>query len=97
MSYLGAYIKAQSIHIVMEYMPQSDLNHYMDIPWREHNTGIVVKQLLSGLVFLHGSGVAHRDLNPQVGPNIMSVFVNKFSDFWYRISFLSSAMTVVCI
>ena len=74
-------MKAQQIHIVMEYMAQSNLMHYMDIPWREHNTRIVVKQLLLGLQFLHGFGLAHRDLKPLVGSDIMSVFMNKFSDF----------------
>ena len=78
--YLGAYNKAQSFHIVMEYMAQSDLKHYMNIPWGGHNTRIVAKQLLSGLQFLHKAGLAHRDLKPLVGSVIMGVFMNKFSD-----------------
>lgn len=65
-------MKSQHIHIVMEYMAQSDLKHYMGISWREHNTRIAVKQLLSGLQFLHGFGLAHRDLKPLVGSDIMS-------------------------
>ena len=81
MPYLGTYEKAQNIHIVMEYMAQSDLEHYMDIPWGEHNTRVVAKQLLSGLQFLHESGLTHRDLKPVVGSDIMGFFMNKFSDF----------------
>lgn len=65
----------------MEYMAQSDLKHYMDMPWQEHNTRIVIKQLLSGLQFVHECGFAHRDLKPLVGSDIMSVFMNYFSDF----------------
>ena len=74
-SYLGSYINKQSIRIVMEYMPQSDLMHYMSIPWGEHNTRIVIKQLLSGLQFLHEFGIAHRNLSPQVGSDVLSVFM----------------------
>ena len=66
-------MKAESIHIVMEYMAQSDLKHYMDIQWWEHNTRIVVKQLLSGLQFLHGFGLAHRDLKALVSSHFLSV------------------------
>lgn len=80
MSYLGTYLRAQRVHIVMEYMAQSDLKHYMDMPWQEHNTRIVVKQLLSGLQFVHGCGFAHRDLKPLVGSDTMSVVMNNFSD-----------------
>ena len=82
MSYLGSYINKQSIHIVMEYMAQSDLRHYMGIPWGEHNTRIVIKQLLSGLQFLHECGLAHRDLRPTVGSDAMSFFMNKFLILW---------------
>ena len=73
-------MKAQNIHIIMEYMAQSDLKHYMDIPWEEHDTRIVVKQLLLVLKFLHENGVVHRGLKALVSFDIMSFFINRFSD-----------------
>lgn len=68
----------RSIHIVMEYMAQSDLEHYIGIPWGEHNTRIVAKQLLSGLEFLHECGMAHRDLSPRASFDFMSDIMNMF-------------------
>lgn len=75
MQYLGNYTEAGRIHIVMEYMAQGDLMHYMGIPWQEHNTRIVIKQILSGLQFLHEFGLAHRDLKGLVSSDIMSVLI----------------------
>ena len=78
MPYLGAYTEGPSLHLVTEYMAQSDLKHYMGIPWGEHNTRIVIEQLLSGLQFLHEFELAHRDLSPQVGSDTVNVSMTVF-------------------
>jgi len=60
--YLGGYEQGDAIHLVMEYMPQGDLDQYLSIPWGQENTRIVAKQVLSALSFIHKEGIAHRDI-----------------------------------
>jgi len=52
----------------MEYMKFGDLEKYINFPWDECDAKLVGYQLLSGLKFLHGEGITHRDLKPAVGP-----------------------------
>jgi len=63
--YLGGYEQDDAIHLVMDYMPQGDLLHYLDIPWGEEDTQIVAKQVLSALSFLHKEYIAHRCINAE--------------------------------
>lgn len=52
----------------MEYVPYGDLGQYMkdDPQTARVEAQEVTKQLLEGLAILHGEGICHRDLKPQV-------------------------------
>ena len=55
----------------MDYMKLGDLRKYIDFIWEEDDTKIVVQQVLSGLSFMHGNGITHRDLTPAVRVKIL--------------------------
>ena len=55
----------------MDYMKLGDLGKYIDFIWEEDDTKLVVKQLLSGLSFMHENGLVHRDLKPPVRVKIL--------------------------
>jgi serine/threonine protein kinase len=68
------------LYIVMEYIELGSL-HDCVFPrtvkkqHTENNIKAVAKQLAEGLKIMHESGIAHRDLNPNVSPS------NPFSRF----------------
>ena len=59
-------MKDDVIHIVMEYMPDGDLGHYIEVPWSERDVKIVAEQVLHALKFMHDHKVVHRDIKPLV-------------------------------
>ena len=50
------------IDIVMEYMPDGDLGHYINAQWSESDTKFFAKQVLHALRFMHYNRVVHRDI-----------------------------------
>lgn len=52
----------------MEYIPHSDLSEYITRRPEEAKAEAknIAKQILAGLVILHGRQICHRDLKPQV-------------------------------
>lgn len=65
--FLGWYENTRDIFLAMEYIEYGDLSEYM----KERETAQaeareVTRQILEGLKILHGEGICHRDLKPQV-------------------------------
>ena len=56
------------MYIAMEYFPLGDMLKTFDqnYRWNESDTKVVIEQLLRGLVVMHGAGITHRDLKPEV-------------------------------
>ena len=56
------------MYIAMEYIPIGDMSQSFadSYQWNESDTGVVIKQLLHGLVVMHREGITHRDLKPEV-------------------------------
>jgi len=50
----------------MEYLPDSDLQRYLESPLPTNEARDITRQLLEGLVFMHENQFAHRDLKPGV-------------------------------
>jgi hypothetical protein len=52
----------------MEYIAGRDLGHALenDGSWNEDDTKTTITQILEGLKVMHGTGIAHRDLKPEV-------------------------------
>ena len=50
----------------MEYLPNGDLNKYLDQPLPEKEAQHIVFQILEGLQHMHSRGFTHRDLKPGV-------------------------------
>lgn len=51
----------------MEYIEYGDLSEYMkDRETARSEASEVTRQILEGLKILHGEGICHRDLKPQV-------------------------------
>lgn len=68
--FFGWYESEDFLVIAMEYMEFGDLAGHLGDPWSENDTKIVAEQLLKGVTVLHGAGITHRDLKPQVGTAI---------------------------
>lgn len=52
----------------MEYVPYGDLGEHMKANGviDEPLANVIARQILQGLVVLHGKGICHRNLKPQV-------------------------------
>ncbi|KAF1807937.1 kinase-like protein [Eremomyces bilateralis CBS 781.70] len=63
----GWYENNDSVFIAMEYFPYGDLRKYMQTNWGfpELEVRLIIKQMLSGIHFLHDEGFVHRDLKPE--------------------------------
>ncbi|KAM8831686.1 serine/threonine-protein kinase pdik1l-B isoform 2-T2 [Spinachia spinachia] len=60
-----APLRCLALWLVMEYCDGGDLNHYLlSRPPDGERCRSVVRQLCSGVAFLHGLGITHRDLKP---------------------------------
>jgi serine/threonine protein kinase len=57
----------------MEYLPLGDLENYLEAPLPESQAGVITRQILQGLVFMHENKFAHRDLKPSVGISCISL------------------------
>jgi len=56
------------VYIAMEYIPIGDVlkTFEQNYRWNERDTRVVIEQLLHGLAVMHGAGITHRDLKPEV-------------------------------
>nr|OQO26535.1 hypothetical protein B0A51_08782 [Rachicladosporium sp. CCFEE 5018] len=48
----------------MEFVQLGDLDNHMRSPFAEAEVQLIIRQVLDGLVHMHGQGYAHRDLKP---------------------------------
>ncbi|KAL7272266.1 Protein kinase protein rad53 [Rhizina undulata] len=64
--YIECFEDAQKIYLVMEYVPGGDLKDYIAKHkyMKEELVKEVTRQVLSGIEFVHGMGISHRDLKP---------------------------------
>ncbi|KAH6867378.1 kinase-like domain-containing protein, partial [Thelonectria olida] len=77
----GWYDAQDSIFITMEYLPLGDLELYIRNPLPEAETREISRQILQGLVFMHQSHFAHRDMKPS---NIL--VQHEGPNWWIKIS-----------
>jgi serine/threonine protein kinase len=63
-SYLGTYQKPNRIFILLEYADRGSLRQFYQKNGRlsEHLVVYCLAQILSGLFYLHSTGIAHRDI-----------------------------------
>lgn len=65
--FLGWYENRQSIFIVMEFIEYGDLGQYLKSGQEARSKAReITRQVLEGLVVLHGRDICHRDLKPEV-------------------------------
>lgn len=55
----------------MEYAPLGDLEGHLRSPLPEVEVREITRQVLKGLDFMHSSRFAHRDLKPNVCPQLI--------------------------
>jgi serine/threonine-protein kinase 24/25/MST4 len=61
--YLGSFLHGTNLNVVMEYMSGGSLRDLMKSgPLQEQEIAVVLREVLSGLCFLHGANVVHRDI-----------------------------------
>jgi serine/threonine-protein kinase 24/25/MST4 len=61
--YLGSFLHGTDLNVVMEYMSGGSLRDLMKAgTLQEAEVAAVLKEVLSGLVFLHAAKVVHRDI-----------------------------------
>jgi serine/threonine protein kinase len=66
--FLGWYPGKDYIGLVMEYCRYGDVSRCFPGPLSEEKAWTLCSQLLEGLQILHGMGITHRDIKPQVYP-----------------------------
>lgn len=64
--FLGWYPGKDYIGLVMEYCRYGDVSRCFPGPLSEEKAWTLCSQLLEGLEILHGMGITHRDIKPQV-------------------------------
>ena len=61
--YIGSFLNGTDLNVVMEFMAGGSLRDLMKAgPLQEGEIAAVLREVLSGLVFLHGAHVVHRDI-----------------------------------
>lgn len=65
-SLFGWFEDPHATHIAMEYIEHGDLSQYIKADMAKTEVREITSQILRGLVVLHGRGICHRDLKPQV-------------------------------
>jgi serine/threonine protein kinase len=60
----GWFETETDICIIMELVPLGSLQQYIAGGLPEVEAGLLVRQVLQGLQYMHGAGYAHRDLKP---------------------------------
>ncbi|KAF2499006.1 kinase-like protein [Lophium mytilinum] len=62
----GWFENQESVFITMEYLRLGDLSRFRDRngPFPEQSAGLIVRQVLEGIRFMHEINFAHRDLKP---------------------------------
>lgn len=61
--YRGSFLNGTDLNVVMEYMSGGSLRDLMKAgPLKEEEVVAVLREVLSGLVFLHAANVVHRDI-----------------------------------
>jgi serine/threonine protein kinase len=61
--YLGSFLHGTHLNVVMEYMSGGSLRDLMKAgPLHEGEISAILREVLSGLTFLHGANVVHRDI-----------------------------------
>lgn len=75
MLFLGWFEDHDSIYLAMEYIEHGDLGQYISEDPVRAKAGAteIASQILEGLVVLHGMGICHRDMKPQVTPPSVGV------------------------
>lgn len=67
--FFGWYENDTDIFLAMEYIQYGDLSEYIKVSGRaKAEAKEITRQILKGLEILHGEGICHRDLKPQVPP-----------------------------
>jgi serine/threonine protein kinase len=64
--FLGWFEIPDGVALVLEYCALGDIDQFFVEPVSEQVAKTVAGQLLEGLAALHGLGIAHRDIKPQV-------------------------------
>lgn len=67
MQFLGWYENKEFVFLAMECIAQGDLSQYLKDfgPKARLEAKEIIRQILEGLVVLHGRDICHRDLKPQ--------------------------------
>lgn len=61
--YRGSFLNGTDLNVVMEFMSGGSLRDLMKAgPLKEDEVSAVLREVLSGLVFLHAANVVHRDI-----------------------------------
>lgn len=79
MQFLGWFEDPDSIYLAMEYIEHGDLSqHIKGCPAQaKGDVEEIATQILEGLAVLHGRGICHRDMKPQVRNSPSDPALNK--------------------
>lgn len=63
---LAYFHEKDEFYLVEEFIPGNPLNKEIvpGLPWKEDKVTLLVSEILEILIFVHGQGVIHRDVNP---------------------------------
>jgi serine/threonine protein kinase len=77
----GWFENRESVFITMEYLRLGDLARFRDRdgPFSEKTAGLIVRQVLEGIRFMHEINFAHRDLKPSVSDLVSTLSHQTFT------------------